>query len=152
MVSLIRFSIGCTKIPMFLQKEWEECLSQNGKIPPKGGTLHEERRDRDSNPGSRLRRTTVFETAPFDRSGISPMVEPCNFVGANLAIFYIDMQYCRWLLFWLRVYLRSLNTHVRNNQLDTYWFWLPAGLEFVHVWHLFFSATLFQVFLPKKIM
>ena len=30
------------------------------------------RRDRDSNPGSRGIGTTVFETAPFDRSGISP--------------------------------------------------------------------------------
>ena len=30
------------------------------------------RRDRDSNPGSLLRATTVFETVPFDHSGISP--------------------------------------------------------------------------------
>lgn len=30
------------------------------------------RRDRDSNPGC-LKGTTVFETAPFDRSGISPL-------------------------------------------------------------------------------
>ena len=31
------------------------------------------RRGRDSNPRSPARRTTVFETAPFDRSGTSPM-------------------------------------------------------------------------------
>lgn len=31
-----------------------------------------QRRDRDSNPGC-LKGTTVFETAPFDRSGISPL-------------------------------------------------------------------------------
>src|SRR5438477_6016671 len=30
------------------------------------------RRGRDSNPRSPARRTTVFETAPFDRSGTSP--------------------------------------------------------------------------------
>ena len=30
------------------------------------------RREGDSNPRSRGSRTTVFETAPFDRSGISP--------------------------------------------------------------------------------
>jgi hypothetical protein len=30
------------------------------------------RRKRDSNPRSHVSRTTVFETAPFDRSGISP--------------------------------------------------------------------------------
>ena len=30
------------------------------------------RRGRDSNPRSPVRRTTVFETAPFDRSGTSP--------------------------------------------------------------------------------
>ena len=32
------------------------------------------RRERDSNPRSAVRRTAVFETAPFGRSGISPMV------------------------------------------------------------------------------
>jgi hypothetical protein len=31
------------------------------------------RRDRDSNPGTPLPGSTVFETAPFDRSGISPV-------------------------------------------------------------------------------
>ena len=35
------------------------------------------RRDRDSNPGC-LKGTTVFETAPFDRSGISPLGWPPN--------------------------------------------------------------------------
>ncbi len=30
------------------------------------------RRDRDSNPGY-AKRTTVFETAPFDHSGTSPL-------------------------------------------------------------------------------
>gem|GEM_PF-6322384 len=30
------------------------------------------RRDRDSNPGSRVNGTTVFETAPIGHSGISP--------------------------------------------------------------------------------
>ena len=33
------------------------------------------RRDRDSNPGSLLRATTVFETVPFDHSGISPKTQ-----------------------------------------------------------------------------
>ena len=32
------------------------------------------RRERDSNPRTRLPGSTVFETAPFDRSGISPFV------------------------------------------------------------------------------
>jgi hypothetical protein len=31
-----------------------------------------QRRDRDSNPGTPVKGSTVFETAPFDRSGISP--------------------------------------------------------------------------------
>ena len=45
------------------------------------------RRDRDSNPGSRVSGTTVFETAPFDRSGISPISRTSHLVGANLTIF-----------------------------------------------------------------
>ena len=35
------------------------------------------RRERDSNPRSAVRQTTVFETVPFDRSGIPPD-QPCE--------------------------------------------------------------------------
>jgi hypothetical protein len=33
----------------------------------------EKRKERDSNPRSTFRQTTVFETAPFNRSGIFPV-------------------------------------------------------------------------------
>lgn len=43
------------------------------------------RKDRDSNPGT-PKGLTVFETAPFDHSGIFPMVV-IRFAGAKIALF-----------------------------------------------------------------
>ena len=45
---------------------------QQRKKTPQVRRLTGLRRDRDSNPGTPVKGSTVFETAPFDRSGISP--------------------------------------------------------------------------------
>jgi hypothetical protein len=49
-----------------------------GKIitPPMAGFMNVLRREGDSNPRSHLRGTTVFETAAFDHSAISPKYLP----------------------------------------------------------------------------
>ncbi len=58
---------------------WRRPQSPAGNCEGKGGVISRQdiehttmRRGRDSNPGYPLKGTTVFETAPFNRSGTPP--------------------------------------------------------------------------------